>query len=1175
MNGAKHIWRKLVLSIVVALMSLSTLKIVSQNNPFKIHDELFVLYKQAYKNRAKKSGLALADSMYNRAVELDDKKAACMALIVRMSYQFYHARTLHDFDVECNRLMQVSKANKQMQYFFYALSERGTFLLNNGESLLAIRNAKRIYDEAEKYDYNYGRLSYLTGMARVNMMQNDYDGAIEYFSHAYDYCKESLPDQDPATICLPMSNVYFNINDYKKSLEWAECGLAESKESGIEFRLALMKMRNLFKMKRFDDFMALYNKYEQQILETSVTLNVTPVRVERMLIDDKYDEAHELIALDTDSLQKLTMQSELMAHQGKFDKLFELGAMIFRTAYNINISSVQPFAMSEVEAAVNNLILRNEQLQLEYINARARLNNSLSAEQIAANKTNLMLMQLENDSIEVLGERLNNERAANERRTEEAKALVARKKAKDRKITTAIVTITAIIIILYGLLISVIQRRRRSEMKRKNLELKRHLEHATEADRMQNAFIENLGTDVERPLDCVVRCAAKIASASRLSKAEREACAEEIQAGSDRLTEIMSNLLSKSLADSTRSSKTATLIVAVAISCMAASAESRLSPKLTVSAHIKGAELERITANYIEKQLFYTAATFAYKCLNTAVIHDDHLSKYYAYKSIAEVSLYRYNRPAAIKYLNNAVEVCREHNIKVNLADEYMKLTRLSWLEGNYADAYRYVELYHSHCNTANRQVQQLAEHAIIDFCTMDTAAFRRHCAAALLKERQGTSLKPDNRTYLEALLTAIDGDADKAVQMLHQCPDKIVALRLITLIYIAEKNWVKATAGMRTEWSNWRKIRTQVFDCDRREMDAVAGNKLLEESNLKLQLDNALLEAKQHENALQLKSDLTDSLDLERRRITLEKARIKATTEREKTKAELAIAKAERLQENERMATVTMIMVIVTLLLIAAMIVRYYYMNRRDTKQLADKNQQIERAIALAELSDRQKREFMQSISHEIRTPLNSIVGFSQILLSDNNLSPEEQASIANTVEHNTLLLKKVMNDIAAMRDIDRLSLEKQSVCPELLCGNAMAMIEDYRHPDVPIVIAYNLPEDFVAHLCPQLITTVLHNLLLNAIRFTTQGEIRIGCNLTTEASELTFFVEDNGPGIPAEHSEDVFKMFYKLDSFNQGTGLGLSICRMVAQRMGADVKVDNSYTDGARLVMNVPIGL
>ena len=76
-----------------------------------------------------------------------------------------------------------------------------------------------------------------------------------------------------------------------------------------------------------------------------------------------------------------------------------------------------------------------------------------------------------------------------------------------------------------------------------------------------------------------------------------------------------------------------------------------------------------------------------------------------------------------------------------------------------------------------------------------------------------------------------------------------------------------------------------------------------------------------------------------------------------------------------------------------------------------------------------------------------------------------------------------------------------------------------------------------------------------------------------TTEASELSFFVEDNGPGIPADRSEDVFKMFYKLDSFNQGTGLGLSICLIVAQRMGASVKVDTTYTQGARVVLTVPL--
>lgn len=126
-----------------------------------------------------------------------------------------------------------------------------------------------------------------------------------------------------------------------------------------------------------------------------------------------------------------------------------------------------------------------------------------------------------------------------------------------------------------------------------------------------------------------------------------------------------------------------------------------------------------------------------------------------------------------------------------------------------------------------------------------------------------------------------------------------------------------------------------------------------------------------------------------------------------------------------------------------------------------------------------------------------------------------------------------------------------------------------------MPIVVRCNLPDGFEAILCPKHIKTVLFNLLLNAIKFADCGEIVAGCSMADNGDAIDFFVEDKGPGIPADHSEDVFKMFVKVDSFNQGTGLGLSICRIVAQRMGADVKVDNSYTAGARLVMNVPIEL
>ncbi|MGN1265040.1 MAG: tetratricopeptide repeat protein, partial [Muribaculaceae bacterium] len=455
--------RRTVALLISVLFLMTPQCLVSQNNPYKINDELYTLYKKAYKYRTRRAGVELADSMYKRAVQLDDKKASCLAQIVRMSYQFHNAKTLEAFDEESKRLMEVAQNAGMMQYYFYALSERGSFLLNKGEYLLAISNARQVYDEAEKRDDNYGRLTYYTSMARVHLMQNDYNESLRYFLHAYDYCKESVPDQDPSTICYSIATVYFVSRDFTKSLEWAKKGLAEIKENGMDFRLNAVVMQNLFKLRRYDEFKALYDKYEQQLIENPKMANALSIRVNRMALDGNFDGAYALIAQEPDSLNRMDMQSAVLLLQNRYYELYQLSIKIFNSSYNKNISSVQPFAMSEVEAAVSNTILHNEQLHLQYLNVQSQLQNSLNAGHIAENKVRLEQMKLANDSIGVLRDKIDRDRAVNERRISQAKAMAARDRAEKRRITTAAVIVTALIMILYGLVSTLLLRRRRRD----------------------------------------------------------------------------------------------------------------------------------------------------------------------------------------------------------------------------------------------------------------------------------------------------------------------------------------------------------------------------------------------------------------------------------------------------------------------------------------------------------------------------------------------------------------------------------------------------------------------------------------------------------------------------------------------------------------------------------------
>ena len=87
-------------------------------------------------------------------------------------------------------------------------------------------------------------------------------------------------------------------------------------------------------------------------------------------------------------------------------------------------------------------------------------------------------------------------------------------------------------------------------------------------------------------------------------------------------------------------------------------------------------------------------------------------------------------------------------------------------------------------------------------------------------------------------------------------------------------------------------------------------------------------------------------------------------------------------------------------------------------------------------------------------------------------------------------------------------------------------------------------------------------------------QGKVllRLAC-AADSPQQLHFIVEDNGIGIPAEEAEHIFDEFVQLDDYYDGTGIGLTVARSIARRLGGNITLDTTYTDGARFVMTLPM--
>ena len=233
------------------------------------------------------------------------------------------------------------------------------------------------------------------------------------------------------------------------------------------------------------------------------------------------------------------------------------------------------------------------------------------------------------------------------------------------------------------------------------------------------------------------------------------------------------------------------------------------------------------------------------------------------------------------------------------------------------------------------------------------------------------------------------------------------------------------------------------------------------------------------------------------------------------------------------------------------------------------DQQKEIEQALMEAvyhaEESDRLKSAFLANISHEIRTPLNAIVGFSEVLAGVED--PEERQGLMDLIKHNNAELLRIFDDIVSMSKLEARGGGALKLTTFLLKSVFDELSDKYREKSEETGVAI-VVED-IDHL-PQLTTDkerlreVLNQYLNNAMKFTSKGQVTLGC--TSLGSQWRIWVRDTGKGIPADMCNDhLFERFVKVDEFVSGTGLGLSICRSLALSMNGTVGVESEVDKGS----------
>ena len=257
-------------------------------------------------------------------------------------------------------------------------------------------------------------------------------------------------------------------------------------------------------------------------------------------------------------------------------------------------------------------------------------------------------------------------------------------------------------------------------------------------------------------------------------------------------------------------------------------------------------------------------------------------------------------------------------------------------------------------------------------------------------------------------------------------------------------------------------------------------------------------------------------------------------------------------------------LMTVVLLLVVVSAVGYYIHILKRA-------HQRMKEAQLKAEEANQLKSAFLANMSHEIRTPLNAIVGFSNLLSMVED--KEEMLEYAGIIETNTELLLQLINDILDMSKIESGMYDFHVT--QVDANQLMSEVEQVarlriRTDEVSLSFAERLPQ-CVFHTDKNRLIQVLTNLVVNAIKFTSQGEIQIGYRLQ-DAHTLYFYVSDTGCGMSAEQCEHVFERFVKYNTFIQGTGLGLSICKMIIQKLGGEIGVQSESGKGSVFWFTLP---
>ncbi len=260
--------------------------------------------------------------------------------------------------------------------------------------------------------------------------------------------------------------------------------------------------------------------------------------------------------------------------------------------------------------------------------------------------------------------------------------------------------------------------------------------------------------------------------------------------------------------------------------------------------------------------------------------------------------------------------------------------------------------------------------------------------------------------------------------------------------------------------------------------------------------------------------------------------------------------------------------------------VIEYSHELEQKSLELRSIAQQLREANTLLEELHRQKDDFLSQVSHEVRTPMTSIRSFSEILLSDDGLSPDQRKRFVSIIHQESVRLTKLLDEILDLSALEHGESDwvNSPIDAEDVLDRAIAICEALARQKSVKVESVSRAKKGPVFANADRLSQVFINIIANAIAHNDQPQPRV--EISSWTTKETYVVEicDNGPGIPKQYRKNIFDKFVRANpddasSPTSGLGLGLNISYNIVKKLNGRLELVDGRLSGACFRITLPL--